>query len=859
MTGSDPKQIARELLEEAHPALIGLSHWIHANPELGYQEVLASGWVQEWLTTAGFDVRTGVGGMPTALVGSYGPGPFHVAVCVEYDALPAVGHACGHNVIAAAGVGAGLALASVADQLGLKVTVLGTPAEETGGGKIGLIKAGELDGVHAAMMVHPWPRDEVDPAIIAIRSLEVTYLGKEAHAAGFPYLGVNAADALVIAQTAIALLRQQLTTTDRVHGIVTKGGDAANIIPSRTQATWMVRGKDVARLDEVTAKVRRCFEAGALATGCSLEIVEEICYADVRHDPDLARLYRANGEALGRVFSDPAMPVSTDMGNVSYVVPAIHPMIGIEANGAVNHQADFAAACATPSADQAIFDGALALAWTAIDAAQDVAIRERLMTFRPDPAEVNLVSSAWLMPPAAASAVAAGAITEPVEDLDPVEPALAEKALAEEIPAEAAEAMALGDKLSELFEDGAAGQVMVIPADELAADAADAAADADLEKVGEAIAELDEDLQPNAIEAVILGEQLADLMDGPAVGQVTVIGADELAADKALADAVAEAELEAEAALEVEPQAEVALDPDAAWAADVRAVEEEIRAASMTDLPEGMAAEPVSDIEFVGFDEPAETEAPAAVADASSFVEPDAEVLDVWVTPEVLGAWREEEPAAQAVASEPSDKDAAPRVAIETQGPDEEFASDAWFATAAPVAESTPAAGSTSVAKPAQVVEANVDGAAQPARAVEAVTPAPTPPSARPIEDLRDRDAWERAFEDAAAKLGWEEQFEAALRERMTDEGMDRSEAMADLAGDLQGAAPGSDAPATLPPGWTSTGATDGVSRDRIEAEGFSFVAPDLGAHDEPFTDAWSRNGNGHGTDAHAGEDLRLR
>jgi hypothetical protein len=400
---------------------------------------------------------------------------------------------------------------------------------------------------------------------------------------------------------------------------------------------------------------------------------------------------------------------------------------------------------------------------------------------------------------------------------------------------------------------------MVIPADELAADAADAAADADLEKVGEAIAELDEDLQPNAIEAVILGEQLADLMDGPAVGQVTVIGADELAADKALADAVAEAELEAEAALEVEPQAEVALDPDAAWAADVRAVEEEIRAASMTDLPEGMAAEPVSDIEFVGFDEPAETEAPAAVADASSFVEPDAEVLDVWVTPEVLGAWREEEPAAQAVASEPSDKDAAPRVAIETQGPDEEFASDAWFATAAPVAESTPAAGSTSVAKPAQVVEANVDGAAQPARAVETVTPAPTPPSARPIENLRDRDAWERAFEEAAAKLGWEEQFEAALRERMTDEGMDRSEAMADLAGDLQGAAPGSDAPATLPPGWASTGTTDAVSRDRIEAEGFSFVAPDLGAHDEPFTDAWSRNGNGHGTDAHAGEDLRLR
>ncbi|MFN8623867.1 MAG: amidohydrolase, partial [Chloroflexota bacterium] len=345
MNGSDPKQIARELLEEAHPALIGLSHWIHANPELGYQEVLAAGWVNEWLTTAGFDVRTGMAGMPTAIAGSYGPGPFHIAVCVEYDALPAVGHACGHNVIAAAGVGAGLALAAVADQLGLKVTVLGTPAEETGGGKVGMIQAGELEGVHLAMMVHPWPRDEATPNIIAIRSLNVTYTGKEAHAAGFPHLGVNAADALVIAQTAIALLRQQLRPTDRVHGIVTKGGDAANIIPARTEAQWMVRGVDVARLDEVTAMVRRCFEAGALATGATLEIEEEVCYADVRHDPDLARLYQQNAEALGRTVHPGGQPVSTDMGNVSYVVPTIHPMIGIEANGAVNHQAAFAAAC----------------------------------------------------------------------------------------------------------------------------------------------------------------------------------------------------------------------------------------------------------------------------------------------------------------------------------------------------------------------------------------------------------------------------------------------------------------------------------------------------------------------------------
>ena len=215
MTGSDPKQIARELLEEAHPALIGLSHWIHANPELGYQEVLASGWVQEWLTTAGFDVRTGVGEMPTALVGSYGPGPFHVAICVEYDALPAVGHACGHNVIAAAGVGAGLALASVADQLGLKVTVLGTPAEETGGGKIGLIKAGELDKVVLARDVVATADGPVDVRHLLVRL-----------AAAYPSCWTFSVDGLVGATPELLVRRTGDLVTSRVlAGTVRRRGD----------------------------------------------------------------------------------------------------------------------------------------------------------------------------------------------------------------------------------------------------------------------------------------------------------------------------------------------------------------------------------------------------------------------------------------------------------------------------------------------------------------------------------------------------------------------------------------------------------------------------------------------------------
>ncbi len=380
MNRPDPKQSVRELLEEAHPALVGLSHWIHANPEVGFEENHASDWVNEWLQTAGFEVERGVADMPTALMGRFGSGPFHVAICVEYDALPEVGHACGHNIIAAAGVGAGLALASVADELGLRVSVMGTPAEESGGGKLAFIEAGLFEDVHAAAMVHPWPSDIATPNIIAITQLDVTFKGHEAHAAGFPHLGRNAADAMVIAQTAIGLLRQQLLSTDRVHGIVTKGGDAPNIIPALTTARFMVRAQDRGRLEELTALVRRCFEAGALATGTEVEVVEGTAYANMVHDTDLAALYRHNAEQLGRVLDDePGAPVSSDMGDVSHVVPSIHPMIGIESNGAVNHQREFAEACATPSADRAILDGALGLAWTVIDAAQNQVIRARLM------------------------------------------------------------------------------------------------------------------------------------------------------------------------------------------------------------------------------------------------------------------------------------------------------------------------------------------------------------------------------------------------------------------------------------------------------------------------------------------------
>lgn len=389
MNTNEAKAAARQRVERAHEALIGLSHWIHANPELGYEERLAAVWVAEWLEKAGFEVTRGAGGLETAVIGTYGPGPLNIALLVEYDALPQVGHACGHNVIAASSVGAGVALAAVADEIGLRVTVIGTPAEEGGAGKQLLLDAGAFDGVHAALMIHPGPSDQLLPEVLAAQSIDVTYTGLPSHAGAFPERGVNAADAMVVAQVAIGLLRQALLPTDRVHGIVTVGGEAPNIIPARTEGRFMIRAASVARMDELRQKVMRCFEAGATASGASVSVDEHTVYADMIHDPDLTRLYAANAEALGRSFVDMGAPVdpstllmtrfSTDMGNVSYAVPSIHPIIGIDSAPAVNHQPEFTAAAASPAADQAILDGAIALAWTAIDAATDDQVRARLI------------------------------------------------------------------------------------------------------------------------------------------------------------------------------------------------------------------------------------------------------------------------------------------------------------------------------------------------------------------------------------------------------------------------------------------------------------------------------------------------
>jgi amidohydrolase len=381
------KAEAREKLNQLLPDIIQLSHRIHENPELGFEEVKAAAWTIEMLAEAGFEVNADFCDLPTAFAATAGSGPLHVCFCAEYDALPEIGHACGHNIITAAAVGAGIAAASVAERAGLTVTVMGTPAEENGdaGGKVLILDRGGFAGIHAAMMVHPAPSDILMPGIIAASMFDVEYIGREAHAAASPEMGINAADAITIAQTAIGLLRQHILPSDRIHGIVTNGGSAANVVPAFVSARYIVRSRTLAELELLRPRVHRCFEAGALATGAALRVIGgERPYSDMIHDPDIAELFRRNAEAIGRCFPDvhPESQrgvVSTDMGNVSHAVPSIHPMISIDSFPAVNHQREFARLCVSAAADKATYEGALAMAWTAIDMAGDDRLRKRLI------------------------------------------------------------------------------------------------------------------------------------------------------------------------------------------------------------------------------------------------------------------------------------------------------------------------------------------------------------------------------------------------------------------------------------------------------------------------------------------------
>jgi amidohydrolase len=379
---ADLKARACAAVDADAEALIALSHRIHAHPEVAFQEVQAAGWLTEYLRSRGFDVTLGLGSLATAFRASAGSGGPVVAVLSEYDALPGIGHGCGHNIIATTGAGAGTALRAIIGDVAGTVQVIGTPAEEVYGGKVAMIREGAFAGIDAAMMTHPSTRDWVHAKAIACAEVKVEYAGREAHASAQPERGINALEAVIIAYNSINSLRQHIKRSSRIHGIITHGGDAPNIVPGYAAASFLVRDEDDDYLEELKTRVEGCFRAGAEATGAAMTLTwNENQYASLNTNAALAEAHRLNLAALGRVVpedDDSRAFGSTDMGNVTRIVPGIHPMIAIAPPDVNGHSPQFAEHAASEAGDRAVIDGAKALAMTAIDILTDADLRQRM-------------------------------------------------------------------------------------------------------------------------------------------------------------------------------------------------------------------------------------------------------------------------------------------------------------------------------------------------------------------------------------------------------------------------------------------------------------------------------------------------
>ena len=392
------KQRACAEVDRLADRLIDASHEIHAHPELNFEEVFAHDLLTGILDDHGLAPTRhayGVGTAFEARAGSTGP---DIAVLCEYDALPGIGHACGHNVIATAGLGAGMAAAILADEAGGRVRIMGTPAEEGGGGKIEMARNGGFVGLDAAMMIHPADADLIKMDTIAVQELYVDYHGKAAHAAAAPQEGRNALDAAVLGYMNVAALRQHILPSERIHGIFVRAGDKANIVPAETAMTWMVRSPDIASLQPLKARVLTCLEASASATGCTCTTRwQGVTYADMIDNAPMVHAYVANAARVGRTVQDPraigkAVVGSTDMGNISYLVPSIHPMIQVAEAGVPIHTLDFASWARSESGDHAVLDGAKIMAMTVIDLWCSASLRndvEAAFATRPTSAEVT--------------------------------------------------------------------------------------------------------------------------------------------------------------------------------------------------------------------------------------------------------------------------------------------------------------------------------------------------------------------------------------------------------------------------------------------------------------------------------------
>lgn len=358
--------------------LLTLSHAIHAEPELSLHEFKSAARLSAQVEAHGLPVTREAFGLKTAYVSEFGKksGPT-VAILSEYDALPGIGHACGHNIIASIGFGAAMALSKLGGALPGAVRYLGTPAEEAHGGKELMARHGAFKGTDAAMMIHPSNMNLMTMPCIAVADVEAVFHGKAAHASAMPFRGVNALDAVVTAYSAIAQLRQHIRNTERIHGIITDGGMMPNIVPERAACRFFIRAADVHDLIKLKARVVSCFEAGALATGCKLELNwTGADYLDLKTNWPMAEAFERHAKALGREFFPmenipPGFAGSTDMGNVSHRVPSIHPMLGVAPADVIIHNPEFARWAASDRGDAAVIDGAKALALTALDLMAD--------------------------------------------------------------------------------------------------------------------------------------------------------------------------------------------------------------------------------------------------------------------------------------------------------------------------------------------------------------------------------------------------------------------------------------------------------------------------------------------------------
>jgi amidohydrolase len=358
-------------IDSSYKKLYQLSRNLHNNPETAMEEYKAAAWLTEYLAQNGFTVEKGICDLPTAFRAQYGKGKPSVAFLAEYDALPKLGHACGHNLIATSSLAAGIACRKVVDELGGSVTVFGTPGEELAGGKATMAERNAFTGIDVAMITHPGGGHHVLMSALACQNLYIEYFGRAAHAAAEPETGINALAAMIIAFNAIDALRQHIKETSRVHGIITDGGEAANIVPAHTAATFMVRAVENKYLDELKEKVIGCFAGAAAATGAELKYRwDSVRYASMKNNITLGQLFRENMGELGRSIplgDGTRSSGSTDVGNVSQLLPTIHPTVAIAPDSVYIHTGGFAEVAASEDALRCMLDAAKAMAMTAAD------------------------------------------------------------------------------------------------------------------------------------------------------------------------------------------------------------------------------------------------------------------------------------------------------------------------------------------------------------------------------------------------------------------------------------------------------------------------------------------------------------